>query len=145
MPSPQLFFSIQKNGFCAMGAFSQQKSPVKILFAREIENGGSKLPPYHINLNLSNNPQGRSTRPPDCHSGPIGEESRFAHFYFVLFEILRYAQDDKYKSICYLQHSRTACRLQNPAGVYGVNFAVAVDICRGGLGHVKCTHAACRL
>ena len=35
-------------------------------------------------------------RPPGCHSEPLGEESRFAHFNFMLFEILRYAQDDKY-------------------------------------------------
>ena len=32
--------------------------------------------------------------PPDCHSEPIGEESRFAHF-ILGFEILRFAQDDK--------------------------------------------------
>ena len=30
-----------------------------------------------------------------CHSEPLGEESRFAYFYFVLSEILRFAQDDK--------------------------------------------------
>ena len=34
-------------------------------------------------------------RPPDCHSEPTGEESRFAQVYFVLLEILRFAQDDK--------------------------------------------------
>ena len=33
--------------------------------------------------------------PPDCHSEPLGEESRFVYFYFVLLEILRFAQDDK--------------------------------------------------
>ena len=32
--------------------------------------------------------------PPDCHSEPLGEESRFVLFYFVLLEILRFAQDD---------------------------------------------------
>ena len=30
-----------------------------------------------------------------CHSEPLGEESRFVLFYFVLFERLRFAQDDK--------------------------------------------------
>ena len=35
--------------------------------------------------------------PPACHSEPIGEESRFEHF-ILGFEILRFAQDDKYKS-----------------------------------------------
>ena len=30
-----------------------------------------------------------------CHAEPIGEESRFVSFYFVLLEILRFAQDDK--------------------------------------------------
>ena len=34
-------------------------------------------------------------RPPNCHSEPIGEESRFVYFYFALLEILRFAQDDK--------------------------------------------------
>ena len=34
-------------------------------------------------------------RPPNCHSEPLGEESRFVLFYFVLLEILRFAQDDK--------------------------------------------------
>ena len=34
--------------------------------------------------------------PPDCHSEPIGEESRFARVYFLRLEILRFAQDDKY-------------------------------------------------
>ena len=33
-------------------------------------------------------------RPPNCHSEPTGEESRFAHF-ILGFEILRFAQDDK--------------------------------------------------
>ena len=32
--------------------------------------------------------------PPDCHSEPLGEESRFAHF-ILGFEILHFAQDDK--------------------------------------------------
>ena len=32
--------------------------------------------------------------PPDCHSEPLGEEARFVYFYFVLLEILRFAQDD---------------------------------------------------
>ena len=30
-----------------------------------------------------------------CHSEPLGEESRFAYFYFALLAILRFAQDDK--------------------------------------------------
>ena len=34
-------------------------------------------------------------RPPNCHSEPLGEESRFVYFYFALLEILRFAQDDK--------------------------------------------------
>ena len=34
-------------------------------------------------------------RPPDCHSEPISEEYRVVYFYFVLLEILRFAQDDK--------------------------------------------------
>ena len=34
-----------------------------------------------------------------CHSEPIGEESRFVYFYFALLEILRFAQDDKFKPI----------------------------------------------
>ena len=34
-------------------------------------------------------------RPPDCHSEPLGEESHIGFFYFVLLEILRFAQDDK--------------------------------------------------
>ena len=40
---------------------------------------------------------GESHRPlrSHCHSEPLGEESRFAYFYFVLSEILRFAQDDK--------------------------------------------------
>ena len=29
-----------------------------------------------------------------CHSEPTGEESRFTELHFVLFEILRFAQDD---------------------------------------------------
>ena len=32
---------------------------------------------------------------PDCHSEPLGEESHIGSFYFVLLEILRFAQDDK--------------------------------------------------
>ncbi len=32
---------------------------------------------------------------PHCHSEPSGEESRLVYFYFVLLEILRFAQDDK--------------------------------------------------
>ena len=39
--------------------------------------------------------RGGSPCPPDCHSEPLGEESRFAQVYFVLLEILRFAQDDK--------------------------------------------------
>ena len=39
--------------------------------------------------------RGRRPRPPVCHSEPLGEESRFAYFYFVLLAILRFAQDDK--------------------------------------------------
>ena len=35
-------------------------------------------------------------RPPNCHSEPLGEESRFVYFYFALLEILRFAQDDKF-------------------------------------------------
>ena len=38
---------------------------------------------------------GENPCPPDCHSEPLGEESRFIHFNIVLFEILRFAQDDK--------------------------------------------------
>ena len=34
-------------------------------------------------------------RPPNCHSEPLGEESRSARVYFVRLEILRFAQDDK--------------------------------------------------
>ena len=34
-------------------------------------------------------------RPRNCHSEPLGEESRFVYFYFALLEILRFAQDDK--------------------------------------------------
>ena len=35
-------------------------------------------------------------RPPNCHSEPLGEESRSARVYFVRLEILRFAQDDKW-------------------------------------------------
>ena len=34
--------SVQRNHFCTMGAFSRQNSPVKILFARKVQNVGSK-------------------------------------------------------------------------------------------------------
>ena len=45
-----------------------------------------------IGVCLSNRRGGRP-RPPDCHSEPTGEESHLV--YFVLLEILRFAQDDK--------------------------------------------------
>ena len=32
---------------------------------------------------------------PACHAEPLGEESHIGSFYFVLLEILRFAQDDK--------------------------------------------------
>ena len=35
-------------------------------------------------------------RPPNCHSEPLGEESRSARVYFVRLEILRFVQDDKF-------------------------------------------------
>ena len=39
--------------------------------------------------------EGAIHKSPACHSEPFGEESRFAQVYFVLLEILRFAQDDK--------------------------------------------------
>ena len=36
--------SVQRNRFCTMGAFSWQKSPVKILFARKVQDGRAKRP-----------------------------------------------------------------------------------------------------
>ena len=36
--------SVQRNRFCTMGAFSWQNSPVKILFARKVQDGGAKRP-----------------------------------------------------------------------------------------------------
>lgn len=41
-------------------------------------------------------PRRSPKNPPNCHSEPTGEESRFAQVYFVLSEILRFAQDDKF-------------------------------------------------
>ena len=49
--------SVQRNRFCTMGAFSWQKSPVKILFARKVQNGGSKTSAFrHLAAGASPRP-----------------------------------------------------------------------------------------
>ena len=47
-------------------------------------------------------------RPLDCHSEPLGEESRFAHF-ILGFEILRFAQDDKSQFLAAVVFYPIAC------------------------------------
>ena len=49
--------SVQRNHFCTMGAFSWQKSPVKILFARKVQNVGSKTSAFrHLAAGASPRP-----------------------------------------------------------------------------------------
>ena len=48
-------------------------------------------------------------RPPACHSEPIGEESHIGSFYFVLLEILRFAQDDKSQFLAAVAFYPIAC------------------------------------
>ena len=52
-------------------------------------------------------------RPPNCHSEPLGEESRFARVCFVLLEILRFAQDDKYNPHFLQKYKSAATRRKN--------------------------------
>ena len=47
---------------------------------------------------------GENPRPPDCHSEPLGEESRFAQVYFALLELLRYRAGGQCKKSLFFPH-----------------------------------------
>ena len=80
---------------------TKDHSSVGATTRRPVCRGGFPRPPVDFDVILRNG-QDRSLRvvgaiheSPTCHSEPTGEESRFAQVYFVLLEILRFAQDDK--------------------------------------------------
>ena len=65
-------------------------------------------------------------RPPAGHSEPTGEESRFTQGYFVLLEILRFAQDDKWGFVgVFLERTKYRIRVGRglaPAAGFALNY-----------------------